>query len=369
MKRSSWLNRVLLIVGGAIAIAIAASASVAFLSESNEPFAQSKSNESEVRTIRRAVFADGRLWVLLNDASLVSLGSNEANPEQVLMREGIVDICNSAHRLVVVAVDDQDKWTVQRRSPDGWVSLAVVPTKGESFGALACESDDAVVALITFERVIKVDGKKVRTVQVNGRFEPPLTIATALASEGAIWVGYDAGEWGGGLKRIDDRSGEIETVERNRSGSLCGGPLNSACDPVQAMTKSPWSKSCILAAIGLEHLLPHGRIVEVCEDSIRRLYFKRLDPQPPNNTLDDGEPAITVPFYGLARSGNVVWAVGTDGIYRFDGRDPPRFQRWPHFEDRGGYPVSFEVPGIVLVKSKKNEQASPGGSVPIIAVR
>jgi hypothetical protein len=162
-------------------------------------------------------------------------------------------------------------------------------------------------------------------------------------------VGFNIGEWGGGLRRINRIDGQVTTIERNRSGELCGGPLNTSCDPVNGVAVSAWKPTCVVAAVGLVHMMAHGRIVEVCGREVRRLYFKPLNPQPPRETLDDGEPSSTVAFYGLAQSGNNLWAIGIDGLYRFSGPQPPAFQPLPKFQNRGGYWVAFDVPASPLL--------------------
>ncbi|TGX44278.1 hypothetical protein E5A74_05610 [Sphingomonas naasensis] len=124
-----------------------------------------------------------------------------------------------------------------------------------------------------------------------------------------------------------------------------------------------------MAAIGLVHMMSHGRVVTVCNGRVQRLYFKPFEPQPPYGRLDDGEPASTVAFFGLARAADAVWAVGIDGLYRFDGTLPPRFRPLPKFEDRDGYSVSFDIPGIALVLTDVNQRRSLSGAVPLLVAR
>jgi hypothetical protein len=99
------------------------------------------------------------------------------------------------------------------------------------------------------------------------------------------------------------------------------------------------------------------------------LNIKPLDPQPPRGTLEEGEPSSTVAFFGLARRGNLLWTIGVDGIYRFTGQQAPDFRPLPKFQNKGGYWVSFDIPGIALVMTDVNQRASVSGAVPIMAVR
>lgn len=325
--------------------------------------------QREMRAITRAVFANDQLWMLHDDGSLVSLRPDGATPEGVATGGRAIEICRSNNDVLAVVAADKDRWTVKRRLTVGWASEVAVLAEGDTFVALACTPDTASVALVTNRRLIEVEGAQVRAAKLSPELEPPFVAGTALIDQDAVWVGLNVGEWGGGLRRIARATGKTETVEHNRSGQLCGGPLNTACDPVNGLVASPKSSSCILAAIGLVHMMSHGRIVEICGDSVRRRFFKPLDPQPPRGELDDGEPSSTVAFFGLARAGERVWALGIDGLYRFDGSTQPRFQELPRFEDKGGYRVSFAVPGIVLVMTDVNQRRSMSGAVPIMAIR
>src|SRR6185295_5454288 len=111
-------------------------------------------------------------------------------------------------------------------------------------------------------------------------------------------------------------------IERNASGELCGGPLNTGCDPVNGIVTAPWKPTCVVAAIGLVHFESSGRLVEICGDTVRRLFFRPLARGAPrqNTSTDDEKDSATVAFFGLTRVGEEVWAVGIDGLYRMDAK-------------------------------------------------
>lgn len=327
------------------------------------------SDQDEFQPISRAVFADEQLWMLHDDGLLVALKPDAARPERVQVDGKILEICRSMGDLLAAVRTDERHWAIQRRLKGRWNAEASLSTENDRFIALGCAPDSATVTLITDRRLFKIDGGEVRPVQLAPKLEPPFAIGTALTHGGAVWLGFNVGEWGGGLRRIALNSGRVQIVESNRSGELCGGPLNTECDPVNAIVASPLHTGCVIAAIGLVHFMSHGRIVEVCGTDVRRTYFKALDPQPRNSDLDDGEPSSTTAFFGLERSKNTLWAIGIDGLYRFHGAAAPRFTPLPKFENRGGYRISFEVPGIVLVMSGVNQRRSLSGMVPIATPR
>lgn len=323
----------------------------------------------QAQDIRRAVFADGRLWMMSDEGSLLSLRSTDSRPERVRTEGKVIEICKSQGHLLALIQAGSGHWSVQRRGSDGWDTGLRIASDNETLTALGCTDDGSAVTIVTNRRLLEVENAAVRAVKLSQELESPFAIAAALITGDTIWVGLNIGEWGGGLRRIRRSDGMVEVVESNRSKELCGGPLNTGCDPVNGIVASPSNPSCAIAAIGLVHFMSHGRIVEVCDGSVRRLYFKALDPQPPYGTRDEGEPSSTIAFFGLSRAGNRIWAIGTDGLYRFEGSLPPQFRPLPKFENRGGYRVSFEVPGLVLLMTDVNQSHSLSGTVPIMAAR
>ncbi len=365
MKRANSSKRLLfvarvIIAAVFVAAAVQACRNSASISEDAEQVA--------MQPIIRAVFAHDRLWLLHLDGSLVSLGSDGAKPEAVDFNGKLVEICKSADDLTAVMDDGRGAWTLQRYSPDRWIVRTKLPTNGDTLVAVDCVGGGDIT-LVTNRRLLEVQGGTVHAQTLTKELEPPLVNGAALATQDAVWIGFNNGEWGGGLRRIDRSDGQVVTIERNQSGALCGGPLNTSCDPVNGVAVSPWKPSCVMAAVGLVHMMAHGRIVEVCGKDVRRLYFKPFDPQPPRGTFDDGEPASTVAFFSLAHRDNKIWAIGVDGLYRFTGPQSPEFQPLPKFQNKGGYWVSFDVPGIALVMTEVNQRASMSGTVPIMTVR
>ncbi|WP_150132773.1 hypothetical protein [Caenibius tardaugens] len=364
MKRSNSSKRPLFVARSIVAAAVVTASAQAC---SNRTSTSEDADQAEMQPVVRAVFAHDRLWLLHLDGSLVSLDPDDAKPDAVASNGKLIEICKSTNRLIAIMDDGRGAWTLQQYSPDRWAVRAKLPANGDTLVAMDCADGD--ITLVTNRRLLEVQGGTVHALRLKQELQPPLVNGTALAAKDAVWVGFNIGEWGGGLRRIDRSDGQVATIERNQSGELCGGPLNTSCDPVNGVALSPWKPSCVVAAVGLVHMMAHGRIVEVCGKEVRRLYFKPLDPQPPRGTLDDGEPSSTVAFFGLAHGDHALWAIGIDGLYRFTGPQSPEFRPLPKFQNKGGYWVSFDVPGIALVMTGVNQRASMSGAVPIMAVR
>jgi len=318
--------------------------------------------------IVEGVFAEDRLWLRLENGSLVSLRPDAAKPEPELPAGKALGLCRAGASLVVlVQAGGQGAWQVQTRTSGKWNPGKSIAAGKDELVAFGCDAHDSFV--VTNRRLLTVEDDKVRETALSRSLDAPIVRTTMFADPASLWVGFDDGEWGGGLVRIRRSDGKLESLGRNASGTICGGPLNGGCDPVNAIAASTRDPGCIVAALGLVHMMSHGRIVELCGNRIRRLYYKAEDPQPPYPDKNADEPANTVAFFGLARVGPDLRVVGTDGLYRFTGSGLVTFRALPRFEDRGGYRVSFAIPGIVLVLTDVNAKAAMSGSVPLLVMR
>lgn len=322
----------------------------------------------QFRAITRAAFVDSTLWLLEDNGTLVSLSPKQGTVAPANAGGKVLDICKSRSRLTVL-VEISGKWTLKKVLNGSWTELGSTSSGNERLIAMDCNADQTGATLLTENRLIEMTGGEVRSTDLSDNLARAHVTATTVVSGDSIWLGLNSGEWGGGLRRISRTDGRVETIALNRSGELCGGPLNTDCDPVNGLAVSPWNPNCVIAAVGLIHIMMHGRIVEVCGETVRRLYFKPSVSLLPYNPFDDREPASTIAFFGLAGLSGRVVAIGSDGIYYFDGAAAPHFQPLPEFQNIEGYRVSFGMPDVVLVPTDVNARASLSGSAPIIALR
>jgi hypothetical protein len=314
-----------------------------------------------------ALVADGFLWILSDGGTLsrVSLDDRKISKETTL--DPVLGMCGVDGDVEIVSSKPNDpKWVLSRRQAAAWTVKATVETGGDRFMGMACAP--AAVTILTQRRLIRISASR----------QDVVTLSKALSSNGVasvyttaadVFVGLDAGEWGGGLDRIDRHTGVVTVLQDNASGAICGGPLNPACDPVNAITADPWAPGCVVAAIGLVHFAPHGRIIEVCSDRIKRLYFKPYDWGAQRNRTIGDEPFSTVAFYGVSAGDNVLTAVGIDGLYRIHRDGTAESVPLPHFDDVGGVYVSRNLPGFILVLTDVNRRRSISGSAPMLVSR
>jgi hypothetical protein len=350
---------------GLFALAFAAMIAGSSLAAQLEP-----SRKGQESFIHRAIFADGRLWLLSDAGLLSSIADGEDNRVEAMLPEPALDLWSQGGQPAVITCrrDRCTDWTLRERIDGRWTVMAKVSTEGDRFVAIGRTA--TMVTLLTSRRIIEIAGGNQSATALSRPLRAGPITSVHIAPSG-IFVGVNAGEWGGGLQRVDRQTGEVSTIERNTSGQLCGGPLNTECDPVNGIAAEPWKPECVAVAVGLVHFTPHGRIVELCQDVVRRLYFKPYGRQPPENdeTRKRDEPFSTVAFFGLMRQAHTLWAVGIDGIYQIGPEGAMRSTPLPTFKQVGGLFVSFDLADIVLVLTDTNQRLSISGSVPILVAR
>jgi hypothetical protein len=317
--------------------------------------------------LTRAVFAEGRLWVLSDAGDLSSVAEGQDARVTETLPEKALDLCVLNGRpAVITGASDSSAWTLRQQSHGTWPVAATIQKEGD--GLLATDCAEGHVTLLTTRRIVDLDGNGQAAVSLSGKLDRGF-ISSTYRTSNELFVGFNAGEWGGGLRRIDRRNGSITKVQRNTSGELCGGPLNTDCDPVNGIAAEPWKPDCIVAAVGLVHFHPHGRLVEVCDDQVQLLYSKPYGEKRVAGQSKNDEPFSTVAFFGLTRDGDTLWAMGIDGLYGIGPGGDARIVPLPQFKDVGGIRVSFDLPKFVLVLTNVNRRRSISGAVPLLVPR
>jgi hypothetical protein len=252
--------------------------------------------------------------------------------------------------------------------PGAW-SLVTEFTQSDSdpFLAVDCSGPQPVVLSGSAIRL----PNESRSIAIGSGAAGPFGASTTLQHDGYLYVGSNAGEFGGGLIRFPMSGGAGQLIDAPDAQELCGGVLNSDCGPVTGLAADPFRPDCILAATGLVHFVPHGSVVRICGESISLAYAKpyTLDP----NWKFDPEDGIgthpSVAFYSLAGDGAEAWAVANDGIYRFGNGLEPEFSPFPRsfvFPKSG---VDWSSPDFVLVLTTMNQRFSVSGGSLILVQR
>jgi len=323
------------------------------------------------RMASRAIFAGGRLYLVAGNRGLLSLAEGESSLTSHDFGEPVLDACVQGGEPLALtgAPETGQAWTLRRLHDGQWRSERAIVRDDDQPVALACTAEGAF--LLTSTRFLDLNSARPAVLRLRGDPVQALVTAAVLVTPQAVFVGLNAGEWGGGLRRIDRRSGQVQTIEENATGELCDGPLNTGCDPVQGLADIPWRPNCIVAAVGLIHLLAHGRLTKVCPDGIEQLYAATEgefeDPERAREAARGGYGSIA--FFGVAATGNGLLAVGHNGLHRLAADGTTSHVPLPRFIRVENVLVSFALPDVVLVVTGINGRASMSGSVPIMAVR
>jgi hypothetical protein len=315
--------------------------------------------------LSQAIFADGRLWMLSDAGVLSYLVEGEDQRNEVTLPEPVHKLWVHDGDAAMFGCDPTQcrEWTMRIWQNGEWKIKTKIPVQEDEL--LNVVSHGSEMTVLTSKRIMEFVGNSWKSVDLSVPL--PSALVTTIVSD-SIFVGFNAGEWGGGLKRINRTSGEVSIVEKNISGELCGGPLNTECDPVNAVAVHPWKENCAIAAVGLVHMwVPRGRIIEICGSEMQVLYSKAY--LVANRSLPTGGFTAEVAFYGLARRGDTLVAAGMDGLYFIERSGEARIAATPVFKEFNGVKVSFDLPDVVLVLTKINQRRAVTGPTPMLVPR
>jgi hypothetical protein len=324
--------------------------------------------------IASGVVFDGKLWLrgaILSrkdfSGGLVSLGLTDKS-KQVQFERGVLDIQKAGHELWVLRQPSlgvrEFVLSVWRNGRFQDLAKFSTPEKDEPLALLNAASSATVLCVHTI-RKLTLDNRKWQLVKLRGKLRGGFQqTVTSPLSGSSVYVGFNTGEWGGGLQRVDLHSGTVTDIERRDTRELCAGPLNSDCDPVTAVIPDPQNKDCVLAAVGLVHMMSHGSILRVCGASVS-LVFEKVD------RVDDfrgGKMAETEAFFGLvpAEDGR-FWGITSGALYRFapDGTNKEE-HTLPKLERVSGFFMSRDLTGVIVLRTDANWAVSVSGYTPLI---
>ncbi|HLI79040.1 MAG TPA: hypothetical protein VKV03_03595 [Candidatus Binataceae bacterium] len=329
-------------------------------------FAAPASGAEPETYVRRAAFSDGRLWIITSEGTLFSLNESSEHRVDEGLPDRALDLCvQRQHPVIVTCAGDRCRsWNVWRYLSGKLVLEDSIRTQGDDLAGVACSDNDLVV--LTSRRLIDLEEGRLTSVALS--YEIARKELSLLSIGRDLLVGVNDGEFGGGLWRINGKTGEVNVVDRRAPGELCGGPLNSDCDPVTGIALEPWKPPCAAVAIGLQHLfMSSGRIDEVCRDSVRELYSKPHDEK--WAIAENRRNIDSIPFYGLASTKDALWSAGLDGIYRIDETGVTRVAAPTKYKSIDGIKVNFEFPDLVFVLGTISSRPQENGAVPMIVAR
>jgi hypothetical protein len=324
--------------------------------------------------IFNALAMDGRLW--LTGRSRVDRRSSNAlvsfslaNGDRTRhFRDGVIAMAKIAGHLWVLRQPNrfEDAYWLLEWKDGGFASVLSYQT-GHSDQPLALIGMGGAPAIISTDaiRVLGQNGWKSTKVRpsLSDAFGFGVATAGGPASNTGVYVGFDRGEWGGGMARADLASGAIDKVESTqKSAGGFGTVLDSSLDPVNGIIADPDNSDCVIAAVGLVHFMSSGRILRVCGDKVS-VVFEQLHPEEVNGNKFNTSDA----FFGLAPAPDGYWAVSTGGVYRFRGSGKPEYFPSPKLEAWHGLWISRDLRGVIVLSTDMNQMSSLSGYTPLIA--
>ena len=308
--------------------------------------------------ISQVAFADGHLWILSDEGTLSRIDEGSDRQWRVSFTDPVLDLrTQNGTPIVITGKRPGAKvWTLHRWNGRGWTAAMDIPAHED--GLIAVASSPTGVTLLTTASLIDVTAGRRQETRVYWPAKiSPYPLTSMLPQPQRVLVGFNGGEFGGGLWSIDRKSGKVTGIDGSRPEEPCRGPLE--CDPITALSPKPADPDCAFVAIGLVHMLQRGRIDEVCDKTARTVYEVPVK--------DDYHS--TEPFFSLVIVESNVLAVGRHGIYQLERDGGASVSPMPPFQRIGGLDVSFGDPRVVLTYTKVNQRRSLSGSVPLMTGR
>lgn len=323
--------------------------------------------EEEFDPIIRAVYFDQALWTLTRDGKVSRWAEGAATGAAADTPGTAAAFCSTGDALLLVTGNLEGRGTIKLWSgtPGDWKEEASFRQSRENpFLALDCSGEEP---LLLTARALRLP-RSGRTISIDPEKLAPGGYFTTLQHGGYLYVGSNAGEWGGGLRRFSLTGEGGETLDASDRDELCGGALNMSCDPVTGLTPDPARSDCVLASVGLVHFLSSGQVVRVCDGRIAVLYRKpyTLDPDWEAKP-SEAESFSSVPFYSMVSSEGASWAVASDGVYRFAAEERPDFIAFGRTKRLPASGIDWSDPRFVLVATDMNRRHSiSGGSLLLV---
>lgn len=279
------------------------------------------------------------LWI--RGTSKTVLRFDRETGERFVAAENVIDIlADGPHIWALIALNDNESIVRDLRQPGA-------PGRRIYFegSPVALFATDAGPGVLTTTKALLPSATGWSRRLIAGSLDQYAQVS-ALTGD-ALFVGYDRGEWGGGLRRVDLSTGTVSFV-RGPGEGVCEGRLNPACVPIVGIVSDPQREDCVLAGASLAHLSGrYGEIFGVCGDVITSVF---TDPLPVIPNSMEFRPGQTWPFDSLVAVNDGWIAVGQDRFARSTNgvvaiRDMPPLKAW------AGLRISDEIDDVILVES------------------
>ena len=319
------------------------------------------------------------LWLFNQDGKAVSFRLADWRP--TLRSSSGVAALGSAGKSMVALIAPAFDWRADHQ-PAGRFRLASYSQGGWAYGgwqdysagerplALAVLSDRSIILGPKKLYSVQSDTGSVAVLPLSQAIKSGGEFVTAVTGDGSMYVGINAGEFGGGLLRVRLSTGEVTNVEKRQDKELCSGPLNSACDPVTGLVPDLNRSGCVFASVGLSHWEWHGRVLRICGDRVETVFEAKVLPVGERirrafSSRARSFPPQTEPVFALAPAKDGFWAVTPRALYKWRQGTVDR-TAFPSLDPVHGLAVSKAVPGLVVTTTDANAAASLSGVTPLV---
>lgn len=315
--------------------------------------------------ITKAVLADNTVWLLDINGRLshVPLDSMRLVPDTALGT--VLDFGVDRKNQIVAVVEQSRVAVVSRRDARGqWHVDAQLPLRNTTATVITIVSASDPIMFLTAEAIYTEQGRSWQRRQL----VPALDLhsvqrSVAVTLDGSVYVGTNVGEWGGTLWRVSgglagDRAQSVATARIARSLAL----------PVTGIAQDPEHSACVIASMGLLHMLERGGIVRVCGDSATVLFEQPCPRAAGIDTVEGARLARScrLAVFAIAPSHGGFWAATSRELVRFHDDGIAERLPMPSFRNMGGIPLSVARPGLVIVRTNINWSVSLSGPTPLI---
>jgi hypothetical protein len=306
--------------------------------------------------IREGAADEHHLWLLGQTGSVLQI--DRRTGERTVVARDVTDILAEQGRVWALVAYQRPEWAVRwpgdmaglqdlRRS-DG--ELVTIYSVGEPVALFAMGLDRPGV--LTGEAVLTPEDAQWSRTLLPAVI--PGFAAAAHDGEGSVYVGYNLGEWGGGLRRIDLATGAIQFV----TATAAGQRLQSAS--IIALGPDHGRPGCIIVVEGLQHLsLRRGSVSRLCGDQVEELLVRER-----SMVLPVEGDAGGIDGFLVSSDGWVV--VHGDGYTRRRGEQLEVHNIPPLDQTLGGVRMSLETDGLVFIaRPSSSATEQPPLAVPV----
>lgn len=167
-------------------------------------------------------------------------------------------------------------------------------------------------------------------------------------SRGEVYLGFDAGEFGGGVWRVDVRESTISPIRSTDARDPCDRMLDPGCSQGQALKQDPDHDACVLAAVALRHFFELGGIVRICPTGVAIVHRQALK--------ENSRRA----FYGLAPSQRGFWAASFWEVLKFEEGKVASRTRLDFRVTEGGLALARVAGGFGRARSRRPPRRRSG---------